>query len=532
MAGSTTKQALLLWGAATTGSIVSAASNNMGPLSAVSVSHVPRETQLSSSSLGALSFRGGSLEDAINTSDNKTKLKKESKSEQKNKKKKNRSRKTDKDQDQQSSSSDADPDAASSSSSHPGKAEPSIKPNSSSNKKPPPPSAIVQEILKQDDFYEILGLNRELKTSITERAIQKAYRRRTLLTHPDKTNGDRRAFDKVAEAYQVLSDSKQRAVYDKFGKAGLEHGSNVGMGGSAFASADDFFQSFFGNTGASSFFGAPQPQQRAQRNRTVRYQLEVSLEDLYRGVSQSIQINAGGNSPLRKTVSVDIPKGAQEGHSIRLSGEVDFDTTQAPGDLLFWLKQRPHPIFTRKYHDLAVTMSISLQEAVCGVKRGIPHLSGELLVIGSARNTQGEPVVIQNGDVHVLKGKGMPKDKLGTSFGDLYVQYEVGLPNAKLLLTNEERAELSRLLNKLEGKGGDPAPVDEDKVQYSQPAKASDFGRASGIPPPVSHDDDTLHHDDDISGSPFSRRGFFASASSPFGFPFEQDGDNVQCQQM
>ena len=69
----------------------------------------------------------------------------------------------------------------------------------------------------------MLGLSKEevaAKGKSSSAAIQKAYRRRCVLTHPDKTGGDRRAFDKVAEAYDVLSDENKRHIYDRLGKRG------------------------------------------------------------------------------------------------------------------------------------------------------------------------------------------------------------------------------------------------------------------------------------------------------------------------
>lgn len=529
MAGSAaTKQALLLWGATATTATETASVAGI-PLPVVynsaRVCEAPTKCIKTSSALSGLEqLRGGSLDDANNKSDKKATSK------QSPKRKKSRSKK--------SSNKAANADESASASETASTESPSSKTSNAKSTSPLP--TIIQEILQKEDYYEILGLHRDQKASITERAIQKAYRRRCVVTHPDKTNGDRRAFDKVAEAYHVLSDADKRAVYDRYGKAGLEHGAAGAGRGSFASSADELFQSFFGGHGGGggpSFFGAPMPPQRPRRNRTVRYQLEVSLEDLYKGVGQSIQIGEGGGSPLRKTVTVDIPRGAVNGQSICLSGEIDFDTTEAPGDLIFLLKQRQHPLFTRKGHDLAVIMTISLQEAVCGVKRTIQHLNGEQLVIGSARNHHkaDDPVRIQTGDVHVLKGKGMPKNKLGTSFGDLYVQYQVELPDMKHDLTEKERTELTRLLDKLEGKRPSRR-VDESKLQYCEPSKASDFGHASGSPPPLSQDDEHLDQDE-AGGNPFARRSFFYSSSNgreyPFGFPFENESSqDAQCRQM
>ncbi|KAF2086001.1 DUF1977-domain-containing protein, partial [Saccharata proteae CBS 121410] len=67
-------------------------------------------------------------------------------------------------------------------------------------------------------FYEILGLE-EVKTTCTDAEIKKAYRKLSLLTHPDKNGyeGADEAFKMVSRAFQVLSDTEKKAKYDKFG---------------------------------------------------------------------------------------------------------------------------------------------------------------------------------------------------------------------------------------------------------------------------------------------------------------------------
>jgi DnaJ-class molecular chaperone len=456
-----------------------------------------------------------------------------------NKKKKRRHRHSNKHHD------DKDDETSSSSTSSP---PPQDKPGTASSSSSHP---ILQEILKEDDYYKILGLvttDNNKTANITERAIQKAYRRRCVITHPDKTNGDRRAFDKVAEAYTVLSDKNQRAMYDRYGKAGLTDNYNNDNGsGMEFANMEDIMQWFRRGSGG----GAANPF-RHSRNKTMRYRLEVSLEDLYRGTRSKLTVGGGSggdpfgsrftggqqNRNIAKEVVVDIPRGAQTGQRIRLSGEMDFDPNEAPGDVVFILQQRKHALFTRKGHDLAMQMTISLQEAVDGMERRIPHLSGEEVVIASARIGNGDdPVLIQNGDVHVLKGKGMPKNKQGSSFGDLYVQYQIALPAMKKNLAKNERDELCRLLNKLEGKRPAAKKMVQSGVQYSQPATAEDFGRASGTPEPLEPDEDEEEEFHGGMGNGFSqfRRGFHFSGAgtgwSPFG-SYEQESAEVQCPQM
>jgi DnaJ-class molecular chaperone len=177
------------------------------------------------------------------------------------------------------------------------------------------------------------------------------------------------------------------------------------------------------------------------------------------------------------------------GQSIVLSGEMDHVKDVAPADLVFVLQQRLHPIFTRKGHDLAMELTISLHEAICGLTRSIKHLDGRVMAISSARHVFSDTsdtaaMLIQTGDVHVLKGEGMPKPGERDSFGDLYVQYRVEMPTQQAVnsLTNDEREQLGTLLGKLDGINFDNKVGKKEKnnVRLMQKASPADFGRASG----------------------------------------------------
>lgn len=454
---------------------------------------------------------------------------------------------------------------------------------------------IVQEILDcQDDYYKVLGLDstsRQAKAKITEKQIQKAYRKRAVQTHPDKTGGDRRAFDIVAKAYEVLTDDQQRAVYDRFGKAGLDPNGGAGMRGfgggpGAASSFQDMFQNMF------------QQQQRQQNsmNRTVRYQIEVSLEDLYKGVTQEILVSPPSrrrfhtHHPISpKRVEVEVPRGALPGQSILISGAMDWDAGETPGDLILVVSPKPHPVFTRKSYDLAMELTITLEEALCGiVARPIRHLDGTEILLESAsllppnqaketgndkaHDSERTPIPIQTGDVQVLKGKGFPKSPRGDEYGDLYIQFNVEMPgtgrrgsktSTSVLqrLTPKERDQLSALLAKLQGHKQRRQQLNRKKEQLSkgihslEAAAASDFGRASGtakIEPDAEHS----HYFDDEASGPFGNgsstffsqsfggpgggggtRSFFFGPGGMPGNPFQQPGPtgddgNVECQQM
>src|SRR5256885_3273112 len=78
------------------------------------------------------------------------------------------------------------------------------------------PQSAIEEMAKED-FYKILGVKRDAKPE----EIKKAYRRLARKYHPDVNPGDKSAeerFKQMTEAFDVLSDPKKRAVYDRFGQ--------------------------------------------------------------------------------------------------------------------------------------------------------------------------------------------------------------------------------------------------------------------------------------------------------------------------
>eukprot|EP00979_Chaetoceros_neogracilis_P010751 scaffold2585_cov407-Chaetoceros_neogracile.AAC.6 len=148
---------------------------------------------------------------------------------------------------------------------------------------------------------------------------------------------------------------------------------------------------------------------------------------MYIGAHRKVQVSQPGGP---RTVDLDVPVGVVQGSSIRLSGMVYHVSNATPGDVVFIIRQKRHEQFTRKGHDLATEMKISLSKAVCGFEREAIHLDGRQINIKGPAATLGAkdanandsdndaieiPSAIQTGDVHVVKGEGMPKANIITA---------------------------------------------------------------------------------------------------------------------
>lgn len=127
------------------------------------------------------------------------------------------------------------------------------------------------------DYYEILGISKDA----TDDEIKKAYRKLALKYHPDRNPDDTEAeerFKEANEAYEVLSDSNKRSIYDRYGKEGLEGFGSQSRGGFSksggfediFGDLGDIFESAFGSGGFKS-------QRRKQRKR-YNYDLDSLIE--------------------------------------------------------------------------------------------------------------------------------------------------------------------------------------------------------------------------------------------------------------
>src|SRR5436309_7435610 len=128
------------------------------------------------------------------------------------------------------------------------------------------------------DYYEILGLQR----GATDGDIKKAFRKLARELHPDVSEAPdaEERFREVTEAYEVLASSETRALYDRYGHAGLRSGgftpTHFDMGG-----LSDLFSAFFGD----DIFGAAGRRSGRARGADIGAEVEIDLADAARGAT-------------------------------------------------------------------------------------------------------------------------------------------------------------------------------------------------------------------------------------------------------
>ncbi len=279
-----------------------------------------------------------------------------------------------------------------------------------------------------DDPYADLGL----KKSATADEIKKAFKKIARTSHPDLNPDDPEAeakFKAASAAYDLLKDPETRARFDrgeidasgaerperKFYREYAEAPENPYRSGQqfeGFGDASDIFAEFLRRQGAGG------QQSRGGnfnvRGQDLRYALEVPFLDAVNGGTTRITL-PNGNS-----LDVKIPKGSNDGQTIRLRGKGEPGIGDGPpGNALITLSVKPHKLFRRDGNDILITLPISFDEAVLGAKVETPTIEGTVnLTIPKGANS---------GQILRLRGRGVTPIGSKTK-GDQLVELRIVAP--------------------------------------------------------------------------------------------------------
>src|SRR5262252_7890912 len=304
------------------------------------------------------------------------------------------------------------------------------------------------------DYYEILGVAR----SASDDDIKKAYRRLALQYHPDRNQAPEATerFKEATEAYQVLSDTEKRSMYDRYGHAAFERAGTGTVDFSNFVglSIEDLFESFFGTPGGRG------TRQRVQRGQDLRYDMHLTLEEAVFGTSKEISLTKNatckkcdgsgmepGTQPTRCTrcegsgeirrvqqsifgqfvnvtlcdrcngegqiiadpcnecqgrgvvrartnLVVDVPAGADEGIQLRMNGRGEpAPRGGVPGHLYVVLHVQPHRFFKRQGNDLLLEVPINMAQAALGDEFAVPTLDSKQVSLKVPPGTQSGRII-------------------------------------------------------------------------------------------------------------------------------------------
>ncbi|XP_053186162.1 dnaJ homolog subfamily B member 4 [Scomber japonicus] len=322
------------------------------------------------------------------------------------------------------------------------------------------------------DYYKTLGISK----GATDEDIKKAYRKQALKWHPDKNKSAaaEEKFKEIAEAYEVLSDPKKREIYDQYGEEGLKGGSGPtadGQGGNTFTytfhgDPHATFATFFGGSNPFEMFfgrkangrddedmevdgndpfgsftsfnlnGFPRDghaglggQQRRKKDPAIIHELRVSLEEVFHGCTKRMKISRKRLNPDGRTMraedkilTIEIKRGWKEGTKITFPREGDESATTIPADIVFVIKDKPHPHFRREGSNIVYPVRVSLRQSLCGCSVTVSTIDGKTC---NMKITD----VIKPGLRKTVAGQGLPFPKNPEQRGDLVVEFDVNFPD-------------------------------------------------------------------------------------------------------
>ncbi|XP_047310738.1 dnaJ homolog subfamily B member 1-like [Impatiens glandulifera] len=337
------------------------------------------------------------------------------------------------------------------------------------------------------DYYNILKVNR----NATNEDLKKAYRRLAMIWHPDKNPKNKREaeakFKQISEAYDVLTDSQKRQIYDLYGEEALKSGQvppppsssrgapshyyhhnqhpnpnfrfnprdaadiynevfsdSVPPASNTAPSRSRTFKDGFSRTTTTGVgdYGNSSSSATPRKAAPVENTLPCSLEDLYKGAKKKMKIarkitdSSGIARDLDEILTIEIKPGWKKGTKITFPEKGNLDPGIIPADLVFVVDEKPHSVYSRDGNDLIIEQDITLLEALTGKTIELTTLDGRNVMIPVT-------IIIKPGYELIVPNEGMPISKEPRNKGNLRIKFNVIYPSR---LTAEQKIELRRAL--------------------------------------------------------------------------------------
>jgi len=332
--------------------------------------------------------------------------------------------------------------------------------------------------MQEMDYYELLQVTK----SATATEIKKAYRKLAIKYHPDKNPNDKEAEEKfklINEAYGVLSDEDKRAIYDRYGKEGLER-NGAGFNAQNMDDIMDIFNSMFGDIFGGGRGTHREPREYQKYPMDIEIELSIEFNEAVFGCKKDITLDVkkpcqdcggtgakdakmkpcdycGGEGRIvmrqgfmtfaqdcpkcqgrgeiiqekcpsckgkgyeieKEEITIDIPAGIDTGNRLRVPAKGNRDKYDRRGDLYIYFEVKDDEHFVREGNNLYIEVPVFFTQCILGETIKIPSMEGEIDLELKAGTRDREQFL--------FKGKGVP-DVHTQRRGDLIAQIKMELP--------------------------------------------------------------------------------------------------------
>ena len=339
---------------------------------------------------------------------------------------------------------------------------------------------ISLSLINQKDYYQIL----ELPRSCSQEDISESYRKLSLKYHPKITKPENSAtyeyyFQKLAEAYEVLSDPIKKEIFDIYGKEGLKNGimkNGKKIDGYRYlGNGHEIFEKFMGTSNPFTLIrenekknkeirekenividASKQQNDNKEKNdkraKDIIIELECTLEELYNGCVKNVKYNrkkvasdSVSLEDVEDNVDIEILRGYDKNSVIRFKDMGNEGLGEKNSDLIIKIKEKKNSLFKRvNKNDLIYIHEISLSQALNGEPVRLTTLDNRKIAISIDE-------IISPSTIKKVPGEGMPIYKKDISVrnleiekGDLYIKFHIIFPE---YIDPVRKMEISKLLD-------------------------------------------------------------------------------------